>query len=302
MLALVNPDAYGQQFLKWDEYRCFPQQWLLYSPADKKDQFNILRELLKTKYDTLYHCGDADREGQLLIDEILQYCGYKGTVKRILINSKDNTGLKRAFDSIEDNRNYQNLLLAGLAREQWDWLIGFNLTRCATVCARRFGYRNTWNIGGVKTPTLALVVNREREIQNFKKTNYFTLKAFFRKDNISFNAMWQPGDSVPQDPEGRVLDRSIADMIRKKVENHDGIVVTVEKKKEHPNRPCLIRWPRCRSMPVNYASFPLPGRWILRKSCIWISLYLIPVLTANIFRKRSWQMHPVSWINLQRSV
>lgn len=231
VLALVNPDAYGQKFLKWDEYRCFPQQWLLYSPADKKDQFNILRELLKTKYDTLYHCGDADREGQLLIDEILQYCGYKGTVKRILINSKDNTGLKRAFDSIEDNRNYQNLLLAGLAREQWDWLIGFNLTRCATVCARRFGYRNTWNIGGVKTPTLALVVNREREIQNFKKTNYFTLKAFFRKDNISFNAMWQPGDSVPQDPEGRVLDRSIADMIRKKVENHDGIVVTVEKKK-----------------------------------------------------------------------
>ena len=72
VLALVNPDAYGQQFLKWEEYRCFPQQWLLYSPADKKDQFNILRELLKTKYDTLYHCGDADREGQLLIDEILQ--------------------------------------------------------------------------------------------------------------------------------------------------------------------------------------------------------------------------------------
>lgn len=231
VLALVNPDTYDKKFEKWEEYRCFPKQWLLYSPADKKDQFNILKDLLKKSYDTLYHCGDADREGQLLIDEILQYCGYRGHVKRILINSKDSAGLKRAFDSMEDNRKYQNLLFAGLAREQWDWLIGFNLTRCATVCARRYGYRNTWNIGGVKTPTLALVVNREREIQNFKKTNYFTLKAFFRKDNISFGAMWQPGESVPQNPEGRVLDRSVVDMIRLKVENMPGSIVKVEKKK-----------------------------------------------------------------------
>ena len=187
--------------------------------------------MLKTA-DVVVHAGDPDREGQLLIEEILHYCNYRGRVQRLLINAKDDVSMKRAFESIEDNANYENLYAAGLAREQADWLVGINLTRCYTTNASKFSPGAVWNIGRVKVPTLALVVNREKEIRSFTVRKYYELQAAFTKEGIRFTALWQPDeDKVKLDEEGRLLDKQIAEAVREKVLPADGIVQKVTRKK-----------------------------------------------------------------------
>ncbi|WP_288643842.1 toprim domain-containing protein, partial [uncultured Megasphaera sp.] len=128
ILRQAMPEEYDPEYKSWNHYEIFPKDWKLLPSADKKDLLSGLGKLLK-KADVVIHAGDPDREGQLLIDEILKYYNYHGKVKRLLINAKDDVSMKRAFDSIEDNEKYQPLYEAGLARERADWLVGINLSR-----------------------------------------------------------------------------------------------------------------------------------------------------------------------------
>ncbi|HBX75257.1 MAG TPA: DNA topoisomerase III [Acidaminococcaceae bacterium] len=231
LLELATPEAYDKRYAKWSNYRIFPETWKHEVISRSSAQFNVLEDLLKTA-GLVIHAGDPDREGQLLIEEILHYCNYKGKVQRLLINAKDNVSMKRAFESIEDNAKYENLYAAGLAREQADWLVGINLTRCYTTNASKFSPGAVWNIGRVKVPTLALVVNREKEIRNFKVRKYYELKAAFTKDRIKFTALWQPDEKkIALDEEGRLLDKQTAEAVREKVLPADGIVQKVTRKK-----------------------------------------------------------------------
>ena len=252
LLELATPELYDRRYASWRNYRIFPTVWKHEVIARSAAQFKVLEKLLKTA-DLVVHAGDPDREGQLLIEEILHYCNYRGRVQRLLINAKDDVSMKRAFASVEDNAKYENLYAAGLARQQADWLVGINLTRCYTTYASKFSPGAVWNIGRVKVPTLALVVNREREIRDFKVRKYYELKAAFTKEGIRFTALWQPdeekivkmaqlvmpghekaanGANNPVfDEDGRLLDRSIAEAVREKVLPADGIVQKVTRKK-----------------------------------------------------------------------
>ena len=231
LLELATPEAYDRRYARWIHYRIFPQVWQHEVITRSAAQFKVLAGLLKTA-DVVVHAGDPDREGQLLIEEILHYCNYRGRVQRLLINAKDDVSMKRAFDSIEDNANYENLYAAGLAREQADWLVGINLTRCYTTNASKFSPGAVWNIGRVKVPTLALVVNREKEIRSFKVRKYYELQAAFTKEGTRFTALWQPDEEkVKLDDEGRLLDKQIAEAVREKVLPVDGIVQKVTRKK-----------------------------------------------------------------------
>ena len=167
LLELATPESYDKRYARWTNYRIFPAVWQHEVIARSSAQFKVVAGLLKTA-DEVIHAGDPDREGQLLIEEILHYCNYCGKVRRLLINAKDDVSMKRAFESIEDNAKFENLYAAGLAREQADWLVGINLTRCYTTNASKFSPGAVWNIGRVKVPTLALVVNREKEIREFR--------------------------------------------------------------------------------------------------------------------------------------
>ena len=231
LLELATPEAYDRRYARWIHYRIFPQFWKHEVIARSAAQFKVVASLLKTA-DLVIHAGDPDREGQLLIEEILHYCNYRGRVQRLLINAKDDVSMKRAFESIEDNTNYENLYAAGLAREQADWLVGINLTRCYTTNASKFSPGAVWNIGRVKVPTLALVVNREKEIRSFTVRKYYELQAAFTKEEIRFTALWQPDEEkVKLDEEGRLLDKQIAEAVRDKVLPADGFVQKVTQKK-----------------------------------------------------------------------
>ena len=228
ILGLASPEDYGEEYKAWSSYPVLPKNWKLKPAANCKEQLGIIKALL-SETETVVHAGDPDREGQLLVDEILHYLNFKGNVQRILINAKDDESLKRAFESITDNKRFENLYYAGLGKERADWLIGMNLTRAYTVNARKYGYDTTFRIGRVKIPTLALVVRREREIQGFQSVNYYELSGSFTKDGITFKALWKPKEEIV-DEHGHVRDKAVADAVKMKLEQAEVRVTSAETK------------------------------------------------------------------------
>ena len=206
LLELAPPEIYGEQYGSWTAFTpIFPTHWILHPNPETAKQFNTIKTLLNQlnpTTDTVVHAGDPDREGQLLIDEILEYYNYTGKVDRLLINAKDPVNMKRAFDNIESNNKYKTLYQAGLARQRADWLVGMNLSKCYTINSSQSPVRPTWRIGRVKIPTLALVVNRAREIAAFKPSDYYILKATFKINGQNIFTEWVPGVNVQKDKEG----------------------------------------------------------------------------------------------------
>lgn len=236
ILSPANPEAYGDEYKQWKNYPVLPDRWKYTVPLSKKEQLDIIRSLLKGA-DEVIHAGDPDREGQLLIDEILYFAGYKGKVKRLLLNAKDDASLKRAFENIQDNGQFKTLYEAGLARQKADWLVGMNLTRCYTVQLAKYKYDTTLRIGRVKTPTLALVVNRELEIRNFVKHSYYDLKAFWTKDGVTFDAKLVTPERIKQDDNGHALDKAVVYAIAAKIKPASCVVTKMKREKGRENPP-----------------------------------------------------------------
>nr|WP_196591934.1 DNA topoisomerase 3 [Pectinatus frisingensis] len=229
ILRLASPEEYGEEYKVWANYPVLPKVWKVKPAAAAVAQLAVIKKLLM-ETDVVVHVGDPDREGQLLIDEILRYLHFDGKVQRLLINAKDDESLKRAFSQITDNKKYANLYYAGLGREQADWLVGMNLTRAYTVNARKYGYESTFRIGRVKVPTLALVVNREKEIKGFKPAKYYELKGIFEKEGIPFKATLKPTEKLPLDEENRIKDKNILQAVKLKVEQAEVIVKDIQEK------------------------------------------------------------------------
>lgn len=236
IMMTAMPGAYGKEYEDFSKYPIFPETWKKLPSPSAKSQFEYIKRVINTA-DVVVNAGDPDREGQLLIDEILDFVGYKGEVKRILINAKDNDSMKRAFDGITSNSKYRPLYMAGLARERADWLVGMNLSRAYTVNAKKNGRGNVWRIGRVKVPTLALVVNREKEIENFKPITYYMLNGEFRKDGITFGATLVPVENYPTDSEGRIIDKTFVNDVLSAIEGNAVKVVSSEKKEKAESAP-----------------------------------------------------------------
>lgn len=215
ILRQAEPDEYDSKYKMWrsEDLPIVPEQWKLMVDKSCQKQFAIIRNLI-AQADEIVHAGDPDREGQLLIDEVLDYLENQKPVKRILLNALDEKSIRKANGALRDNQEFFNLKQSALARARADWLIGMNLSRAYTLAARRAGHKIVLPIGRVKTPTLALVVRRERELENFVPVDYYTIKAEFLHDNGSFQAAWKPGDEQKGlDSEGRLVDRGAADAL-----------------------------------------------------------------------------------------
>ena len=229
ILMQCMPEAYGEQFKDFKVYPIIPQQWKKKPSPSSVDQFNAINKMLKNT-DIVVHGGDPDREGQLLVDEVLEFVGYKGKVTRILINAKDDASMKRAFESIKANEDFKNLYHAGLARERADWLVGMNLSRAYSVSAKKNGIGGVCRIGRVKMATLSLVVQRERELENFRPLDYFVLVAKCSKDGVTFNAVYVPKDDAPIDSDGRILNSTYLARVLHEIEGKQCKVTAVENK------------------------------------------------------------------------
>ncbi|MCQ9124695.1 type IA DNA topoisomerase [Rodentibacter caecimuris] len=182
-----------------------------------KNQFEVVERLLH-KAESVINAGDPDDEGQLLIDEILDYCQFKGKQYRILINDLNPDMAKKALSDIRPNSEFIGMKNKALARSQADYLFGLNLTRAYTVKARSNGVKDVFSIGRVQTPTLGLIVRRYLTNKNHKQSFYYLLNGNFIFNGKSLNAKLQITDNIPTDPasekEKRIIDENVANNIK----------------------------------------------------------------------------------------
>jgi DNA topoisomerase-3 len=219
ILQMADPQDYDSKYEKWrmEDLPIIPENWKQLVSPSCKDQFKIIKELISQSSE-IVHAGDPDREGQLLIDEILDYVKNTKPVKRILLNALDEKSIRKALRDLRNNEDFYTLLQSAIARSCADWLIGMNLSRAYTIAAQKAGHSVTLPIGRVKTPTIALVVRREEEIKNFKTKVYYLVRAVFQHQNGAFEGEWQPNENqIHLDTEGRLTDKTTADEIIKKL-------------------------------------------------------------------------------------
>ncbi len=191
-----------------------PEEWKL-APRDEVSacQFAVLAGLLKRATEVV-HAGDADREGQLLVEEVLVEAGWRGKTQRLWLSALDDESVKLAWAKVKSNEHYLKLYLAGLGRQRADWLISLQGSYAMT---QRFGA--LWPIGRVQSAALALIVDRQCEIENFTQRDHYTVNARLG-DGIA--AGWQ----IPQDLliEGLLLDRAPAEACAATVTGRDARV------------------------------------------------------------------------------
>ena len=248
MLELAEPDEYtsnevpcspktGKKLWRIDELPIIPATWIVKPKKEAEKQLKIMGHLLKEAH-LIINAGDSDREGQLLIDEVLEYFNAKQPVQRFWVSAHDSVSLQRGLSSMKDNTHFKGLSAAATGRSRADWLIGMNLSRAYTLRAQRGGSNALLTVGRVQTPTLALVVGRDREIESFKSAAYHTIKAAFQVGNDAFVANWQAAqDQQGLDCEGRLVDTLIANQLIHLVTGKSGLIthyVQEPSRKNHP--------------------------------------------------------------------
>ena len=243
LLESADPEDYDEKWKKWsaDTLPIIPLKWKRTPKKTRKNDNGggvharkLLSELGKflKKADFVVNARDADRQGQTLIDEILEYFGWKWPVKRLRINDVNPEAVRKALKEMRDNSAYIGEYRAGQGRDMADWLAGINLTRYCTLLARGSGYDiQMFSVGRVQTPTLGLVVNRDREIENFVSKPFWALSAtLFLSGKRSLTAKWQPKEGQPGlDEEGRLISREVCGQIREKTGDY-GVIEKAEKK------------------------------------------------------------------------
>ena len=181
LCTLKEPGDYTQAWKPWalTQLPMIPQRFGIKLIDDNgiKKQFAIIERLMQAA-DGIVNCGDAGQEGELIQRWVMQKAQAKCPVKRLWISSMTDEAIREGFAQLKDQQDYQPLYLAGLSRAIGDWLLGMNATRLYTL---KYGQnRQVLSIGRVQTPTLALIVNRQKEIENFKPEPYWVLATVYR--------------------------------------------------------------------------------------------------------------------------
>ena len=182
----------------------------------------------------------------MLIDEILDYCGYKGEVLRILISDTNPEAVKNALDNLKPDSDFHGDRDAALARSRADWLHGMNLTRLYTKMAEKNGYNGgPLRIGRVKTPVTALVVRRDETIEAFTPKPFWVVKAQISVAKGSFLATWKPKD-VQQglDEEKRLVDHSVGEALVTRLKGKSAVISKYECKKQSSKPPVGFSLPK----------------------------------------------------------
>ena len=239
LLEQEEPDAYDPAYKKWqlEHLPIVPRQWLLRPRKGGRTQLSVIRKLLK-RAAIVVHAGDPDREGQLLVDEVLEYLklstNRRKEVRRLLVNDLNPSAVKKALERMGSNQEFVPLAVSALARSRADWLYGMNLTRACTLMGRKSGYNGLLSIGRVQTPILGLVARRDEEIDNFQSKPFFEVFAIlFDSDKQTFKAKWIPSEVCQpwMDDEGRVLDKRLAQNVVNRIIGKTGSVLKVDDKK-----------------------------------------------------------------------
>ena len=213
VLEMVPPEQIDPAYAKWSldtlPLKLYPVQ--LQPKASVAKQANILVKLIKRPdIKMVVHCGDPDDEGQLLVDEVLEFAGNTAPVKRALINDNTAPAVKKAITSLRDNREFRGMYLKALMRSAGDAIYGFSMSRAYSIKAKEKGYRGVISVGRVQTPVLGLIVRRWRENQSHTAAFYYTLAGNFISGTDVITARWQTSEYAPVDDKRRLIDKKWA--------------------------------------------------------------------------------------------
>lgn len=212
LLELAQPEAYGEQYARWryGDLPILPEEWKYGVPKDKKKQLDLLCRLMKDKRVDSVVCGtDAGREGELIFRLVYQYAGCSKPTERLWISSMEDAAIRDGFEHLRPGSDYDKLYDAAVCRAGADWLIGINATRLFSVL-----YGTTLNVGRVMSPTLALLVRREADIQAFTSRPFYV-------PEITCGGFTASGEKLP--------DKAGAEKIRMESDGQAASVLSVEK-------------------------------------------------------------------------
>ena len=244
LLELAEPEHYNPEFKKWrlEHLPILPTTWQ-YQPKPKtRKQLNILIKLIK-KASSIVHVGDPDREGQLLVDEVLNYAGAVKSgkpIERCLINDLNTSAIAKALTQVKDNREFAALSSSALARSRADWLYGINMTRLCSLKGQQQGFSGVLSVGRVQTPILGLVVARDAEIANFVSKPFYEVFAKLETQSKEpFYAKWLPSKACEEycDEEGRLLSKPLAENVAARITGQNGVVSDVKKQRKSQGVP-----------------------------------------------------------------
>lgn len=229
LCALLDPHEYSEQWKGWNlsSLPMIPTRFGIKVSEDKgiQKQFNTIKTLI-SKAKEVINCGDAGQEGELIQRWVYQKAGCKVPVKRLWISSLTEDAIREGFQKLKDQSEYQRLYEAGMMRAIGDWLLGMNATRAYTLrFAKGVGKdRQVLSIGRVQTPTLALIVKRQHEIEHFVPRTYWELKTVYRETTFSAQLPTEEDDyAITSLEKGQALVDSIKDLPL--------VIISVEKKK-----------------------------------------------------------------------
>lgn len=217
LLETASPEAYGEQFKSWslDHLPIIPAQWMVEVKPKTAAQFKVIKRLL-SEASAVVIATDADREGEMIARELLELCKYRGPVQRLWLSALNEASIRKALSSLKSSQETFLLYHSALARSRADWLIGMNLSRLFTLLGRRAGYDGVLSVGRVQTPTLRLVVDRDRAIASFVSVPYWEVEVHLSSMGQPFIASWLPPSSG-QDEAGRCLQQALAIQAAQKI-------------------------------------------------------------------------------------
>lgn len=237
LLEQAEPDFYtdadipvnkkGKKIWRMKDLPIFPKIWQLNAKNDKgvKAQLKIIKSLL-SKADSVVNCGDPDREGQLLVDEILEFFKYRKSVQRFWVSAQDSASIRKGLASLQPNAKFKGMKLAAEGRSRADWLLGMNLTRALTLAHSTKQQRRLIAVGRVQTPTLALVAQRDESVKNFKAVPFYNLRSLLSSGSASFTATWKPSEGqIGLDSEKRLISSEEAKKLFNELSNAQGATV-----------------------------------------------------------------------------
>ena len=222
LVGLAGATAYDEKYAKWrfEDLPILPQTWQLTTSADKAKQFGVLRALMhRADVESLVCATDAGREGELIFRLVYEQAGCTKPFTRLWISSMEDSAIRDGFAALKNGAAYDNLYHAALCRAKADWLVGINLSRAYSVL-----YDAKMNVGRVQSPTLAMLVEREGQIQGFQKENYYHAR-------ISTGDFEASGE--------RITDKAEAQRVRSACQSARAVVVSVRREEKAVKPPRL---------------------------------------------------------------
>ncbi|NWB99236.1 DNA topoisomerase III [Pseudomonas gingeri] len=210
LLETAPPDAYDARYKRWvlADLPIVPEKWKMQVKPKTASQYKAVKRLLGEASE-LVIATDADREGEMIARELVEHCRYRGSIQRLWLSALDDASIRKALAALKPGGETFSLYHSALGRSRADWLIGMNMSRLFTLLGRQSGYQGVLPVGRVQTPTLRLVVDRDRSIADFVPVAFWAIDVHLLHDGQPFIAQWRaPQDAC--DDQDRCLNQALA--------------------------------------------------------------------------------------------